>query len=125
MVAMQALLEIVFPSQAIAPELVSLSEGEKVRFCMEPKHYRDMTGSQRLLLLYRYIMANKVLKPGSYAKKVGISRPAVYYQIQLLSGAAIPIVRAAYGKWTLLEFLDDFEKYDDQAELDAINERSS
>jgi predicted DNA-binding transcriptional regulator YafY len=61
----------------------------------------QLTGAQRLVHLYRYLIEGGVVRPTEYATENGITRHAVYYQIGTLKKLGMPIVSHAPGEWRL------------------------
>lgn len=72
---------------------------------MDQQWYSDLTGAQHLVALFVFLLSGRAVKPSEYAKRVGITRPAVYHQMRQLSQMGVPVVRAKYGHWTLLQFI--------------------
>lgn len=59
----------------------------------------QLTGSQRLVRLYRHLAQGYTVSPAQYAAENHITRQSVYYQINLLKKMGFPIVSSDYGEW--------------------------
>jgi hypothetical protein len=70
-------------------------------------HKNNLTGAQRLVMLYMKLLTGIPINPTIYAKEMGLQRGSIYYQLDLLSGMNIPVVNCSYGQWTLLQFCGD------------------
>lgn len=65
-----------------------------------------VTGSQRLVQMYRYLSEGGRINPGRYAQEFGIVRAMVYYYLKVLRNMGVPIVNSEYGEWKLGSYSD-------------------
>ena len=73
----------------------------------------DLTGSQRLVMLYRQMSQGVVISPSSYASGQGIQRQSVYYQLKLLKRMGFPVVNIDHGEWAFGTYEDvSFDLFD-------------
>lgn len=61
-----------------------------------------LTGSQRLVFLFRYLTEAKTIRPSEYAKENGIRRQTVYYQLKSLQKMGFIVENVEHGIWELL-----------------------
>lgn len=59
------------------------------------------TGSQRLVLLYRYAISAKTFSASQFAHEFNIKYHMVYHYLKLLRGMGFPITNIGYGEWQL------------------------
>ena len=63
---------------------------------------KQLTGSQRLVLLYRYCMNGKPFSATQFAAENGIKYHLVYHYLKLLRGMGFPIFNISYGEWQMM-----------------------
>src|SRR5258706_2330743 len=59
----------------------------------------ELTGSQKLVLLYRYISSAKMFSVAQFAAEHKIKTYLVYHYLKLLRDMGFPIINTAYGQW--------------------------
>lgn len=68
----------------------------------------QLTGSQKLVLLYRYASSARQFSVSQFAHEHNIKTYLVYHYLKLLRDMGFPIINTAYGQWELGE-PEDFD----------------
>lgn len=62
---------------------------------------KQHTGSQHLVILYRFLSQGFTVRPSEYAAEYGINRTSLYHQLKLLKRMGFPVINIDYGEWRM------------------------